>query len=41
MLGVGGGSLAMRELPAVNWKVMGSDRAAGVRVGTCERGQFE
>jgi hypothetical protein len=41
MLGVGGGSLAMRELPVVSWKVTGSDRAAGVRVGTCERGQFE
>ena len=38
MLGVRSGSLAMRELPAINWEVMDSNRAAGVRVDTCERG---
>jgi hypothetical protein len=41
MLGVRSGSLAMWELPAVNWKVMDSNRAPGVRVGACERGQFK
>jgi hypothetical protein len=40
-LGVRSGSLAMKELPAIKWEVTDSNGAAGIRVGTCERNQFE
>jgi hypothetical protein len=41
MLGVRSGSLAMRDLLAVNWEVTDSNRVVGVRIGACERGQFK
>lgn len=40
-LEVKSGSLAMRELPAIKWEVTDSNGASGIRVGTCERSQFE